>query len=140
MGRIYGMGFVFLGWFFLPSHFHSSLLNTLTMAITSNASYIPTMDEFLGHWINVNNALPAPLVIAVKNQAMARDGFLSLRGALVGAEQNIQDKLNDIEIARADEMCEQPAFAVDIRPAVDIELHSRQRAGRIFLPHDLAQW
>jgi hypothetical protein len=72
------------------------------MAITSNASYIPTMDEFLGHWINVNNALPAPLIIAVKDQAMGRDGFLSLRGALVGAEQNIQDKLNDIEIARAD--------------------------------------
>ena len=72
------------------------------MAITSNASYIPTMDEFLGHWINANNALIQPLVLAVNNQSMDRGGFLSLRAALVGAEQDIQDKLNDIEIARAD--------------------------------------
>lgn len=72
------------------------------MAITSNASYIPTMDEFLGHWINANNSLPSPLVLAVNNGSMDRGGFLSLRGALVGAEQDIQDKLNDIEIARAD--------------------------------------
>lgn len=72
------------------------------MAITSNASYIPTADEFLGHWINANNTLGNPLVLVVNNSAMDRAGLLSLRGALVGAEQDIQDKLNDIEIARAD--------------------------------------
>jgi hypothetical protein len=72
------------------------------MAITSNATYIPTMDEFLGHWINVNAALPSPLVVAVQNVPMDRASFLSLRGALVGAEQEIQDKLNDLEIGRAD--------------------------------------
>jgi hypothetical protein len=72
------------------------------MAITSNASYIPTVDEFLGHWINVNNSIVPALMLTVNNGSMDRGGFLSIRGALVGADQDIQDKLNDIEIARAD--------------------------------------
>lgn len=72
------------------------------MAITSNASYIPTVDEFLGHWINVNNAIVPPLVLVVNEGSMERSSFLSIRGALVGADQEIQDKLNDIEIERAD--------------------------------------
>ena len=72
------------------------------MAIPSNASFIPMMNEFLGHWNNVNRVLPTLLVLSVNDEGMGRDGFLSLRGALVGVEQDIQDKLNDIMIARAD--------------------------------------
>ena len=72
------------------------------MAITSNASYIPTIDEFLGHWSNVDGSIIPALVLTVNDNTMDRAGFLATRGSLVLADQDIQDKLNDIEIARAD--------------------------------------
>ena len=75
------------------------------MAITgSSASYVPTMNDFLGHWINVNSILGVAnaLIVPVNNSGMDRGAFQSLRSGLVAQEATIQDKLNDVEIGRSD--------------------------------------
>ncbi len=74
------------------------------MAITGNASYIPTMNLFLSHWGLCNDALsPAALVVAMPDKtSMDRAAFVTLRVDLIDQQAAIQDKLNDEEIARSD--------------------------------------
>ncbi len=74
------------------------------MPITGNATYIPTMDEFLAHWQQCNTALaPAALLIAKPNgPATNRTTFDNLRTTLLASQTTVQDKINDQEIARGD--------------------------------------
>ena len=69
------------------------------MAITTNASYVPTLTEFIGHWTDVNTDRGAavPLVLASgADVAQAR----MWRSQLQGLEAELQARLNDREIAR----------------------------------------
>lgn len=69
------------------------------MAITTNASYVPTLTEFIGHWTDVNTDRGAagPLVLGSgADVAQAR----MWRTQLQGLEGELQSRLNDREIAR----------------------------------------
>ena len=72
------------------------------MSISSNGSYIPTMDGFLGHWELCNNALGAtPLKVAKPGGPITtRAQFDTLRGTLVNNQTAVQAKLNLQQIAR----------------------------------------
>ena len=74
------------------------------MAITGNASYIPTMNEFLSHWGLANAALaPAALLAAMPNNtSMSRAQFETLRNLLLNQQTMVQSTLNDQQIARGD--------------------------------------
>ncbi len=74
------------------------------MPITGNASYIPTMDEFLAHWGNANNALAGtPLIIAKPGgPATTRTDFDGLRTLVLTSQTLVQGAINDQEIARGD--------------------------------------
>jgi hypothetical protein len=76
------------------------------MAISSKASYIPTSNEFIAHWASVNAFLPpaAPMVLPeVPGKIVAgfnQSGLIVLKQALQDQLDVVQDKLNDVEIAR----------------------------------------
>lgn len=74
------------------------------MAITGNASYIPTMNTFAGHWALCNAALaPAALLVGMPDKtSMSAAQFGTLRDALQTQQTTVQAKLNDQQIARAD--------------------------------------
>ena len=74
------------------------------MPITGNASYIPTMDDFLAHWQQCNTALGAsPLIIAKPGgPATNRATFDGVRTSLLASQSTVQDEINDQEIARGD--------------------------------------
>ena len=74
------------------------------MAITGNASYIPTMNQFLAHWAQCNTALaPAALVIAMPNKtSMTRAQFDTTRTNLQAQQATVQSALNDQQLARGD--------------------------------------
>lgn len=69
------------------------------MAITTNASYVPTMTEFIGHWTDVNAARApgAPLILASGLTLLA---FTALKTDLIAVEATLQQRLNDQQIAR----------------------------------------
>lgn len=69
------------------------------MAITTNASYIPTTDEFIEHWGLVNEArvVGSPFVLRT---GLAKAGLEALRTGLLGIETALQARLNDGEVAR----------------------------------------
>lgn len=69
------------------------------MAITGNASYIPTTNDFLAHWGDVNTALP-PLVPLILRSGMTRAGLVTARDELQTLLDVAQDDLNDVELAR----------------------------------------
>jgi hypothetical protein len=71
------------------------------MAITSNASYVPTAAEFNSHWLEVNAELPpaSPLVLRT---GMTRAAFLALKTDLETVEGTLQQRLNDAQIARGE--------------------------------------
>ena len=68
------------------------------MPITDNASYVPTTNSFLAHWALVNVALGAAPPLVLKT-ALARAGLVTLRNELQDYFDEVQDKLNDVEIA-----------------------------------------
>ena len=74
------------------------------MAITGPASYIPTMNEFLGHWQQCNNALPpgTPLLVRLpdSNTTVSRTQFFNLRASLLAQQGVVQSCLTDQQIAR----------------------------------------
>ena len=74
------------------------------MAITGNSSFVPTMNQFAGHWALCNTALsPAVLLVGMPdNTSLSQVQFVALRDTLLGQQSAVQDKLNDVEIARAD--------------------------------------
>ena len=71
------------------------------MPITDNASYVPTMNEFIAHWTDVDAALGISLVVVREdNISIDRVNFTNLRQALESNEQSVIDALNDAQIAR----------------------------------------
>ena len=74
------------------------------MAITGNASYIPTMDEFLAHWTQCNAAL-SPGALAPRlpnNTTVNRAQFVTQRDALLNQETTVQSCLGAQQIPRGD--------------------------------------
>lgn len=71
------------------------------MPISNNASYIPTIDDFIGHWTLVNGFLSPPLV--VRNEVKLSSSlvqFTTLRESIRSQALGVVDLLNDQEIAR----------------------------------------
>lgn len=74
------------------------------MALVNNSSFVPTANEFLAHWNSVNTeAVPSgfvlPGVTGVIPPGFNRSGLVVLRDLLISQLQDVQDKLNDVEIA-----------------------------------------
>ena len=69
------------------------------MAITTNASYVPTLTEFIGHWVDVNDerGQAGPLVLS---NGGTRAGAQELRTGLQTIELELQQRLNDQQLAR----------------------------------------
>lgn len=73
------------------------------MPISNNASYIPTMNEFIAHWSQVNSALPGPLLVQSEDKVTRTlAGFTNLRGLISTQASAVIDALNNQEIARGD--------------------------------------
>lgn len=73
------------------------------MPITNNASYIPTMNQFLAHWTQVNAVLSPGLTVRTEKGASAdRTAFQNLRNSIQNLANGVVDKLNDQEIARGE--------------------------------------
>ncbi len=73
------------------------------MALESNATFLPTMNEFSAHWELVNAAITPDLTAAAEGVAPATLGqFNDLRDSLQGHMNAIIGKLNEQEIARGD--------------------------------------
>ena len=71
------------------------------MPLSNNTSYVPTMNEFIAHWGQVDAALTPDLVINAPDQsAMTRVQFTALRDTLQTQFQTVTGYLNDKEIAR----------------------------------------
>ena len=69
------------------------------MAITGPSSFVPTVNEFLAHWLQVNTFLGAggPFVLSDGTTIIILTGY---RDSLVTFGSSIQGKLNDVEIGR----------------------------------------
>ena len=67
------------------------------MAITTNASYVPTAQEFIGHWTDVNAEAGSPLVL---RSGVTVAAFTQMKNDLVAVEGQLQTRLNDAQIAR----------------------------------------
>ncbi len=74
------------------------------MAISNLDSYISTVDDFLGNWLDANAArgVAKAVVIAVGETGYDRSAFQSLRSGLLNLQFDLQSKDNDVEIARAE--------------------------------------
>jgi hypothetical protein len=70
------------------------------MAILGNSTYVPTMNELLAHWGQVEAALLTGFVVSVDGAAVAKDDFEDQRDGLEAAQDAVQDKLTDLELAR----------------------------------------
>lgn len=74
------------------------------MALSSKASYIPTINDFLAHWALVDAFLPpaSPFILPTQPGVIPpgfnRSGLLALRDVLEGQLDAVQDKLNDLQI------------------------------------------
>lgn len=73
------------------------------MAITGNASYIPTMNEFIAHWGQCNTALaPAALLVRLPdNTTKTVAQFSTLRDTIQTRQNTVQAGLTAQEMARA---------------------------------------
>ena len=67
------------------------------MPLSDNASYIPTINDFLPHWADVNVALPAPKPLILKT-GLTRAGLVTLRDGLQTQLDLVQEELNDVEM------------------------------------------
>lgn len=73
------------------------------MAISNNASYIPTMNEFLAHWEQVDVAMGFALTVMREDKvSMSQASFTTLRATLQTQLSAVVTALNDVEIARED--------------------------------------
>ncbi|HEV7402219.1 MAG TPA: hypothetical protein VGO11_04800, partial [Chthoniobacteraceae bacterium] len=71
------------------------------MPISNNASYIPTINEFIAHWTQVNAMLPAPLVVQGEDGvSRTLTEFMTLRGTIMAQAADVIGKLNAQEVAR----------------------------------------
>jgi hypothetical protein len=69
------------------------------MAITTNASYVPTAQEFAAHWGDVNAEAGTALVL---RSGLELAGFVGKKGLLQEIEGTLQSRLNDAQIARGE--------------------------------------
>ena len=74
------------------------------MALVNNSSYIPTTNDFLSHWAQVDEALSPGAFVLPEEPGLIppsfnRSGLVALRTTLLDNLQVIQDKLNDVQIA-----------------------------------------
>ena len=73
------------------------------MPLSNNASFVPTMNEFIAHWTQVDAVLTPDLVVGIPGEgAVTLAGFSALRTALQEQFQRVIDSLNDKEIARGE--------------------------------------
>lgn len=71
------------------------------MPISNNASYIPTINDFIGHWTEVNGVLtPALVVLNEEEVSFTLVQFTTLRDSIVAQASGVIDALNTQEIAR----------------------------------------
>lgn len=68
------------------------------MPIHDNASYGPTLNDFLPHWADVNTALPPAKPLILKT-GLTRAGLITLRDELTTQLDLVQEELNDEEMA-----------------------------------------
>jgi hypothetical protein len=73
------------------------------MAITGNASYIPTMNDFIAHWGQCNSALaPAALLVRLPdNTTRTVAQFTTLRDTIQAQQNAVQGGLMAQQLARA---------------------------------------
>lgn len=73
------------------------------MPLHNNTSYIPTINEFIAHWGQVNAVLTPDLSVPAPDlTAMSLLGFVSLQDSLQAQFQTLVGFLNDKEIARGE--------------------------------------
>ena len=72
------------------------------MAISGPASFIPTITEFLAHWLQCNQALaPQPFLVRLPdNSPVTRAQFVTTRDALQNQQGVVQGCLTDQQLAR----------------------------------------
>ena len=81
------------------------------MPVSNNASYIPTINEFLAHWVQVDTALGASITVKLENgTGVTRADFQTSRDDLQTQAVAVIDALNDQEIARGDIDLKKPAL------------------------------
>ena len=77
------------------------------MPITGPASFIPTTQAFLDHWLAVNAALPVGTPLTLPGEplgqvaAVTRTTLDGLYNALDAAHTSVQQKINTLEMSRA---------------------------------------
>lgn len=83
------------------------------MPISGPSSYVPTLNLFIPHWVDVNLALGAggPLVL---EDGTTIAGLTGYRDQLDAYRVSIQGKLNDVQIAAADVFARKTALLVRI--------------------------
>jgi len=69
------------------------------MAISGPSSFVPTLNLFIPHWVDVNLILGTPLVLEDGTTIAILTGY---RDDLEGFRSSIQGKLNDLQIAAGD--------------------------------------
>lgn len=69
------------------------------MPISSNATYIPTCDEFLAHWVLTNVELGVPTPLLLKG-GLTLAGLQALRATLVTNQADVQMQRNEVQISR----------------------------------------
>jgi len=83
------------------------------MPISGPSSYVPTLNLFIPHWVDVNLALGAagPLVLEDGTTIAMLTGY---RDQLDGFRASIQGKLNDVQIAGGDVLAKKTALLARI--------------------------
>ncbi len=81
------------------------------MAISGPASFLPTTDEFLGHWETANTELGAGNEIVLAD-GTTRAGLLAKRNELEGLRNTVTTKLMDQELNREDIEAKKTALIV----------------------------
>ncbi len=81
---------------------HRTINEQNRMAISNNSTYIPTINEFLAHWSQCNEAYaPKALVVRVPNNTTVNlTQFTALRDGLQAQQNLVQSRLNLQWIAR----------------------------------------
>lgn len=79
------------------------------MPITGPSSYVPTLNLFIPHWVDVNLALGAggPLILEDGTTIAILTGY---RDQLAAFQASVQGKLNDVQIAAADMFAKKSAL------------------------------
>lgn len=91
------------------------------MPISTNASYIPTLDTFSAHWGKCNTALGATPLLAVPpgKPSCSRAQLDTLGQNLLLAQTKVQGAINDQEIARGDIDLQKAALLKTLNAFID---------------------